>query len=89
MMPPVVDNLRPPTGGWRGHDPRVVVQVAQLLKAVRLIDDEHSRTGRELQDAWSKIDPDRPDIAAYLRIVARLEPGEDDYRAAFKNLGET
>jgi hypothetical protein len=87
VTPQVVDNVRPPAGGWRGRDPRVVVQVAQLLKAVRLIEDIHSTTGRELQAAWGTIDPERPDIAAYLRIAAQLEPGEDDYRAAFRNLG--
>jgi hypothetical protein len=87
-MMPLVD-VGPPAGGWRGRDPRVVVQVAQLLKAVRLIDDVHSKTGRELMATWSAVDPERPNLTEYLRIVARLEPGEDDYREAFKNLGET
>jgi hypothetical protein len=90
MMPPhVVDNVRPPAGGFRGHDPRVVVQVAQLLKAVRLIEDAYSKIGRELMAAWSTIDPERPDLTPYLKIVALLEPGEADYREAFRSLGET
>jgi hypothetical protein len=87
-MPQVAMTFRPPASGWRGHDPRVVVQVAQLLKAVRLIDDVHSATGRALEAAWATIDSDHPDIAAYLQIVTRLVPGERDYRAAFRNLGD-
>ena len=85
-MPPVKMTFRPPAGGWRGHDPRVVVQVAQLLKAVRLIDDAYSKTGRELLAAWSAVDPEHPDMAAYLRMVAELEPGEIDYEEAFHSL---
>jgi hypothetical protein len=87
-MPHVAMTFRPPAGGWRGRDPRVITQVAQLLKAIRLVDDVHSRTGRELMAAWATIDPERPDIAAYLRIVARLEPGERDFIEAFRILGE-
>jgi hypothetical protein len=89
MAMPQTTTFRPPAGGFRGLNPTVVLQVAQMLMAVRLIEDAYSRTGRELQDAWAAIDPDHPDIAAYLRNVARLEPGEDDYREAFRNLGET
>jgi hypothetical protein len=64
----------------------VVLQVARLLKAARLIEDGNTRTGRALLAAWSAVDPERPDTAAYVRIVAQLEPSEADYEEAFRNL---
>ena len=84
-MPPVT-TPRPPAGGWRGLDPRVVVQMAQLLKAARLIERADSRIGRELLAAWAAVDPEHPDTAAYVRMVAELEPGEIDYEEAFRSL---
>jgi len=71
-MPPVKMRIRPPACGWRGLNPTVVVQVAQLLRAARLIEDGNTRIGRELLAAWAAVDPERPDTTAYVRIVAEL-----------------
>jgi hypothetical protein len=38
--------------------------------------------------ARSAVDPEHPDMVAYLRIVEQLEPSEADYQEAFRNLGE-
>jgi hypothetical protein len=35
-MPPV-KSLSPPIGGWRGLNPTVVIQIAQLMQAGRLL----------------------------------------------------
>jgi hypothetical protein len=80
-----VTTLKPPSGGWRGHDPVVVVQVAQMLMAARLIDGD-TATGRKLLRAWRAIDTDHPDATAYSRMVAELVPSEHDFQAAFRSL---
>jgi hypothetical protein len=83
-MPPV-RSPSPPVGGWRGCNPTVVIQIAQLMQAARLIDKE-TPMGRQLLAGWRGIDGDRPDAAAYTRMVAELEPSEIDYQAAFHSL---
>jgi hypothetical protein len=85
-MPPVKMTIRPPAGGWRNHDPQTVLQIAQLFKAARLVENADTRIGRALLAAWAAIDPDRPDINAYAQLCAQLEPSEGDYRQAFRNL---
>jgi hypothetical protein len=83
-MPPVM-HPRPPAGGWRGCNPVVVTQIAQLMQAARLISKE-TLMGRRLLAAWHGIDADHPDAAAYARLVAELEPTEIDWQAAFHSL---
>jgi hypothetical protein len=63
----------------------VVVQIAQLMQAARLIEAE-TPMGRRLLAAWSGIDSGHLDMAAYTKIVAGLEPAEVDYQAAFRSL---
>jgi hypothetical protein len=78
-----VRGLSPPKGGWRGQNPAVVTQVAQLFKAARLIEGDTPK-GRKLLAAWRRSDA----LVAYARLVAELEPGEADFAEAFRNLGE-
>jgi hypothetical protein len=85
-MMPQVGTFRPPAGGWRGHDPRVILQIGQLLQAARLVEDADTRIGRALIAAWAAIDSEHPDMRGYLQLVAQLQPTEADYRDAFRNL---
>jgi hypothetical protein len=85
-MPQLTTTFRPPAGGWRGHDPRVILQIGQLLQAARLVEDANTKIGRALLAAWSAVDPERPDMQPYLKLVAQLQPSERDYADAFRNL---
>jgi hypothetical protein len=80
-MMPQANIQRPPIGGWRGLNPDVVTQVAQLMAAARNINAD-TPTGRRLIAAWRSVD----DPTAYSRAVAELAPAEIDYEQAFRSL---
>jgi hypothetical protein len=70
--------IRPFAAGGKGHDPQVAVQLAQLMRAARLIENaDYSPLGARLLAAWHDIDADHPDATTYTRLVAetRAERG--------------